>query len=63
MLDALRERPRGVQEIADMFSNRLGHVGNANRRGRVAGCLRRLEGHGLVRREGRVWTAISRRYP
>lgn len=55
VLDALRERPRAVQEIADMFANRLGHVGNANRCTRVSACLRRLEGHGLVRREGRVW--------
>ena len=54
VLSELRDGPKTVQEIADTLRDKLAHVDNANRRMRVSGCLRGLEGQGVVRREGRV---------
>ena len=50
VMGVLREGSHTAREIADKLECQ---------RNSVYGCLRTLEAHGVVRREGRAWLAIS----
>ena len=59
VLDALQDGPKTCPEIADLLGFDMPALARRELLQCVYNALRRVEDKGLVRREGRVWGAVS----